>query len=178
VAVKRTSFLEINVFKHGYGWNKFYKFDDLFREENKILENNSIRIYWQIEKHFQNRTAALTKKMKTFLKSNLGLKTGQLTDFNVEVNGKLYPIHKSYFAEKSLVFRDMFVNTDYGDNKLVIKVISTEIFEEILLFMNTGIAPNIEKYSSELMCDDVKLEYFFNPLTDFGNSFFIRNLGI
>jgi hypothetical protein len=45
VAVKRTSFLEINVFKHGYGWNKFYKFDDLFREENKILENNSIRIY-------------------------------------------------------------------------------------------------------------------------------------
>ncbi len=74
--------------------------------------------------------------MSTFLKSNLGSKTGQLTDFNVEVNGKLYPEHKSYFAEKSLVFRDMFLNTDNGYDKLVIN--GTEIFEEILSFMNTG----------------------------------------
>ncbi len=68
----------------------------------------------------------------------------------------------------------MFLNTDYGDKKSVIKDISTEIFEEILPFMNTGIAPNIEKYASELI--EVAHYYDIRQLTEECGSCIFKNI--
>jgi hypothetical protein len=59
VAVKRTYFLEINFFKHGYDWNKFYKFDDLFIEENKISDNNIIKVCGKLKSTFKTKPLPL-----------------------------------------------------------------------------------------------------------------------
>jgi hypothetical protein len=75
-----------------------------------------------------------------------------LKDYTLEVNGKLYSVHKSALEARSEVFAAMlsFDSMEKEEKKAVLTDIENEVFEELLTFLYTGNAPNLDKFAEKL----------------------------
>ncbi len=76
-----------------------------------------------------------------------------LTDFTLAIGGKEFKVHKVVLAAQSPVFRRMF-ETDMKEKqegRSAIEDMSTDVAEELLTFMYTGKAPNVEEMTEELL---------------------------
>ncbi len=90
-----------------------------------------------------------------------------LTDFTLAVGGKEFKVHKVILAAQSPVFRRMF-ETDMKEKqegRSVIEDMSTDVAEELLTFMYTGKAPNVETEELFQLADKYEMDHL-KPLCE------------
>lgn len=81
------------------------------------------------------------------------LNDSEFTDCTFSVGGVEFKAHKAIVAARSPVFRAMFGHQmeESKCNRVVIQDISSDVFKEMLSFLYTGAAPNLDGMASELL---------------------------
>ena len=81
------------------------------------------------------------------------LKTGCYSDVSLVVGDKIFPAHKNVLSSRSDFFKAMFSHVEMSENvtgNVVIVDINAKIVEEMLHYLYTGRAKNLDKYARQL----------------------------
>jgi len=81
------------------------------------------------------------------------LTEGPFSDVTVVADGREFPAHRVILAQRSEVFRTMFEvdMAENRDNRVVIEDLSTDTISDLLTFIYTDLAPNINMLAQELL---------------------------
>lgn len=144
----------------GCGWPKFVDRDFLFDKSNGLLPENKLIILCEIAfvidiinvsgKHMNSPIKVVDSKLgddfiKLFFNS-------QFCDATLVAGDREYEVHKAILTARSTVFDAMFRNNfkEAKSNRVVIYDIDHDVLKELLHFVYTNEAPNLDKMAKDL----------------------------
>uniref|UniRef100_A0ACB8G2N7 Uncharacterized protein n=1 Tax=Sphaerodactylus townsendi TaxID=933632 RepID=A0ACB8G2N7_9SAUR len=164
-----------------WGFKKFIRRDFLLDEANGLLPDDKLTLFCEIAgiqvpvldspKHWsfsdvvsvvqdsvnisgQSNTNTL-KVPECRLAEDLGnlWETTRFTDCSFYVEGKEFKAHKSVLSARSPVFNAMFEHEmeESKKNRVEINDVDPEVFKEMMRFIYTGKAPNLDKMADSLL---------------------------
>jgi len=156
----------------GWGWDKAIKRSDLF----KHTPDDTLTVFYEITIIGKTKKSIdFTKKEKKCLPltdeyhqkqllhdfSMLNL-TKDHSDVIVRCGSKVYNCHKNILASRSPVFKSMLeVNMkEKASGNIEIENMETAVLEDLLEYIYSGVAPNVEAHAQELFAaaDQYQLE--------------------
>ncbi|RWS31658.1 Kruppel-like zinc finger protein [Leptotrombidium deliense] len=144
-----------------WGFKKFIRRDFLLDEANGLLPDDKLTLYCEVSVvadsvNISGQNNAIQFKVpECRLSEDLGsLFEGQkFSDVILSVNGREFYAHKAILAARSPVFSAMFEHEmeEKKQNRVEITDMDQEVLREMLRFIYTGKAPNLEKMADDLL---------------------------
>ncbi|XP_039267485.1 speckle-type POZ protein-like [Styela clava] len=144
-----------------WGFKKFIRRDFLMDETNGLLPDDKLTLFCEVSVvqdsvNISGQSNMMQLKVPDCrLAEDLEglLEGGDFTDCTFFVEGKEFKAHKSIIAARSVVFRAMFQHEmeERKLNRVEISDISADVFREMLSFLYTGAAPNLDQMAAELL---------------------------
>ncbi|KAH7731639.1 speckle-type poz protein [Aphelenchoides avenae] len=144
-----------------WGFKKFIRRDFLLDETNGLLPDDRLSIFCEVS--VVADTVNLTGQSSMMqcrippgrLSEDMGtlFEKHQFSDLIIACGSKEYPVHKAVLASRSPVFGAMFEHemTEARSDRVVIDDIEPEVVKELLRFMYTDNAPNLDRMADELL---------------------------
>ncbi|XP_053117462.1 speckle-type POZ protein-like isoform X2 [Hemicordylus capensis] len=144
-----------------WGFKKFIRRDFLLDEANGLLPDDKLTLFCEVSVvqdsvniSGQSNTNTL-KVPECQLAEDLGnlWETTRFTDCSFYVGGQEFKAHKSILAARSPVFNAMFEHEmeESKKNRVEINDVDPEVFKEMMRFIYTGKAPNLDKMADNLL---------------------------
>ncbi|NXG52197.1 SPOPL protein, partial [Psilopogon haemacephalus] len=144
-----------------WGFKKFIRRDFLLDEANGLLPDDKLTLFCEVSVvqdsvniSGQSNTNTL-KVPECRLAEDLGnlWETTRFTDCSFYVGGQEFKAHKSVLAARSPVFNAMFEHEmeESKKNRVEIDDVDPEVFKEMMRFIYTGKAPNLESMADNLL---------------------------
>ncbi|KAH9363683.1 hypothetical protein HPB48_017033 [Haemaphysalis longicornis] len=145
-----------------WGWKCFIRRDDLFAPEKGFLRDDGLRLKCDLHVVFQsvkNTSGQSTTHLFDIPTSQVSRDYGKLLDSGMscdvvfKVGGIKIGAHKVILAARCPVFASMFKHDmlENTTNEVEIPDIGSEVFREMLRFVYTGEAPNLQKFPMQLL---------------------------
>uniref|UniRef100_G3WQ43 Speckle type BTB/POZ protein like n=1 Tax=Sarcophilus harrisii TaxID=9305 RepID=G3WQ43_SARHA len=144
-----------------WGFKKFIRRDFLLDEANGLLPDDKLTLFCEVSVvqdsvNISGQTNTNTLKVpECRLAEDLGnlWETTRFTDCSFFVRGQEFKAHKSVLAARSLVFNAMFEHEmeESKKNRVEINDVDPEVFKEMMRFIYTGKAPNLDKMADNLL---------------------------
>ncbi|CAB0045128.1 unnamed protein product [Trichogramma brassicae] len=144
-----------------WGFKKFIRRDFLLDEANGLLPDDKLTIFCEVSvvadsvniSGQSNTTQFKVPECK--LPDDLGqlFESQKFSDVTLIVCGKEFQAHKAILAARSPVFSAMFEHEmeERKQNRADISDVEQDVFREMLRFIYTGKAPNLEKMADDLL---------------------------
>ncbi|KAK3543802.1 hypothetical protein QTP70_028095, partial [Hemibagrus guttatus] len=144
-----------------WGFKKFIRRDFLLDEANGLLPDDKLTLFCEVSVvqdsvniSGQSNTNVL-KVPECQLSDDLGnlWECSRFTDCTLCVGGQEFKAHKSILAARSPVFNAMFEHEmeESKKNRVDISDVEPDVFKEMMGFIYTGKAPNLEKMADSLL---------------------------
>ncbi|KAM6164717.1 speckle-type POZ protein-like [Rhynchocyon petersi] len=144
-----------------WGFKKLIRRDFLLDEDNGLLPDDTLTLFCEVSvvQDYVNISGQNTRKMvkvpECRLADDLGLlwENSQFTDCSLCVAGQEFRAHKAILTARSPVFRAMFEHEmeESIKNRVQINDMDPEVFKEMMCFMYTGKAPNLDNMADDLL---------------------------
>ncbi|XP_076305181.1 protein roadkill-like isoform X3 [Tachypleus tridentatus] len=144
-----------------WGFKKFIRRDFLLDEANGLLPDDKLTLYCEVSVvadsvNISGQNSAIQFKVPDCrLPDDLGLlfDSQKFSDVILSVNGREFYAHKAILAARSPVFAAMFEHEmeEKKQNRVEITDMDHEVLREMLRFIYTGKAPNLEKMADDLL---------------------------
>uniref|UniRef100_A0A8C8Z317 Speckle type BTB/POZ protein like n=1 Tax=Prolemur simus TaxID=1328070 RepID=A0A8C8Z317_PROSS len=144
-----------------WGFKKFIRRDFLLDEANGLLPDDKLTLFCEVSVvqdsvNISGHTNTNTLKVpECRLAEDLGnlWENTRFTDCSFFVRGKEFKAHKSVLAARSPVFNAMFEHEmeESKKNRVEINDLDPEVFKEMMRFVYTGKAPNLDKMADNLL---------------------------
>lgn len=144
-----------------WGFKKFIRRDFLVDETNGLLPDDKLTLYCEVSVVADSINISGQTPMNSFkipecrLSDDFQslLENPVYPDVTLVCGEKEFPVHKSILSSRSKVFQAMFEHKmlENERSRVEIEDIDGEIMMEILRFIYTGKAQNLDKYADELL---------------------------
>ncbi|XP_075915731.1 speckle-type POZ protein-like isoform X3 [Petromyzon marinus] len=144
-----------------WGFKKFIRRDFLLDESNSLLPDNKLTLFGEVSVVQDSVNISGQSSMSTLIVPDcrLAVDFGEIwdnsrfTDCLLRVGGQEFKAHKAVLAGRSLVFNAMFEHEmeESKKNRVEINDVEPDVFKEMMSFVYTGRAPNLEKMADELL---------------------------
>nr|CAD7444393.1 unnamed protein product [Timema bartmani] len=149
-----------------WGFKKFIRRDFLLDEANGLLPDDKLTIFCEVgflhvsvvadSVNISGQSNAIQFKVpECRLSDDLGLlfENQKFSDVSLFVSGREFQAHKAILAARSPVFAAMFEHEmeERKQNRVDIKDVEIEVMREMLRFIYTGKATNLEKMADDLL---------------------------
>ncbi|GAU98840.1 hypothetical protein RvY_09930 [Ramazzottius varieornatus] len=151
-----------------WGFKKFIRRDFLMDEANGLLPDDKLTLFCEVSVISDSQNVSGQNSATQFkipdcrLAEDYGqlLESGQFADVILTTANRELKAHKSILASRSRVFAAMFGHEmeESKTNKVKIDDVQEDVLEEVLRFIYTGRAPNMEKMADELLAAADKYE--------------------
>ncbi|XP_076043127.1 BTB/POZ and MATH domain-containing protein rdx isoform X2 [Oratosquilla oratoria] len=144
-----------------WGFKKFIRRDFLLDEANGLLPDDKLTLYCEVSvvadsMNFSGQSNAVQFKVPDCrLSDDLGVlfESQRFSDVTLSVAGREFQAHKAILAARSPVFAAMFAHEmeERKHNRVEIQDVDHEVLREMLRFIYTGRAANLEKMADDLL---------------------------
>ncbi|XP_021917438.1 speckle-type POZ protein B isoform X2 [Zootermopsis nevadensis] len=144
-----------------WGFKKFIRRDFLLDEANGLLPDDKLTIFCEVSVvadsvNISGQSNAIQFKVpECRLSDDLGLlfENQKFSDVTLSVSGREFQAHKAILAARSPVFAAMFEHEmeERKHNRVEITDVDHEVLREMLRFIYTGKAANLEKMADDLL---------------------------
>ncbi|KAJ0005917.1 hypothetical protein NQD34_015811 [Periophthalmus magnuspinnatus] len=144
-----------------WGFKKFIRRDFLLDEANGLLPDDKLTLFCEVSVVQDSVNISGQSNMNMLkvpecqLSDDLGnlWECSRFTDCSLYVGGQEFKAHKSILAARSPVFNAMFEHEmeESKKNRVDISDVDPEVFKEMMGFIYTGKAPNLEKMADNLL---------------------------
>eukprot|EP00058_Branchiostoma_floridae_P020752 XP_002606242.1 hypothetical protein BRAFLDRAFT_84017 [Branchiostoma floridae] len=144
-----------------WGFKKFIRRDFLLDEANGLLPDDKLTLFCEVSVvadtvNISGQSNALQLKVpECKLPEDLGnlLERQSFSDVSLHVGGKEFQAHRAILAARSPVFNAMFEHEMEESKKGRVEItdVDADVFKEMLRFVYTGKAPNLEKMADDLL---------------------------
>lgn len=144
-----------------WGFKKFIRRDFLFDEANGLLPDDKLTLFCEVSVvadsvNVSGQTSTTQFKVPDCrLSDDLGVlwEQSRFSDVILCIQGKEFQAHKAILAARSPVFHAMFEHEmeEKKANRVEIKDVEYEVLREMLRFVYTGKAPNLERMADDLL---------------------------
>ncbi|UYV61388.1 SPOPL [Cordylochernes scorpioides] len=144
-----------------WGFKKFIRRDFLLDEANGLLPDDKLTLYCEVSVvadsvNISGQTNAIQFKVpECRLSDDLGFlfESQKFSDVILNVNGREFYAHKAILAARSPVFSAMFEHEmeEKKQNRVDITDMDHEVLREMLRFIYTGRAPNLDRMADDLL---------------------------
>uniref|UniRef100_A0A0D9RUQ8 Speckle type BTB/POZ protein like n=1 Tax=Chlorocebus sabaeus TaxID=60711 RepID=A0A0D9RUQ8_CHLSB len=144
-----------------WGFKKFIRRDFLLDEANGLLPDDKLTLFCEVSVvqdsvNISGHTNTNTLKVpECRLAEDLGnlWENTRFTDCSFFVRGQEFKAHKSVLAARSPVFNAMFEHEmeESKKNQVEINDLDPDVFKEMMRFIYTGRAPNLDKMADNLL---------------------------
>ncbi|ROT64691.1 hypothetical protein C7M84_017365 [Penaeus vannamei] len=149
-----------------WGFKKFIRRDFLLDEANGLLPDDKLTLYCEIQcaqvsvvadsVNISGQSNAIHFKVPDCrLSDDLGIlfESQRFSDVTLSVAGREFQAHKAILAARSPVFAAMFAHEmeERKHNRVEIQDVDHEVLREMLRFIYTGKATNLEKMADDLL---------------------------
>ncbi|XP_064459369.1 speckle-type POZ protein-like [Ornithodoros turicata] len=158
-AAQTTTEAELRAQQPTCGFVKFMDKEQLLSAATSLLPSNVLTVMCRVtvlgellHTTYRNDVA---KTSKCGIRGDLSrlLSTGQFSDFIISVDNREYRVHKAILAARSPVFMAMLESPSKEslENKMTIEDLRPDVVEQMLAFMYSGTAPEIDSMAEELL---------------------------
>ncbi|XP_017117291.1 protein roadkill isoform X1 [Drosophila elegans] len=144
-----------------WGFKKFIRRDFLLDEANGLLPEDKLTIFCEVSVVADSVNISGQSNIVQFkvpeckLSEDLGnlFDNEKFSDVTLSVGGREFQAHKAILAARSDVFAAMFEHEmeERKLNRVAITDVDHEVLKEMLRFIYTGKAPNLEKMADDLL---------------------------
>ncbi|MBN3287127.1 SPOP protein, partial [Polyodon spathula] len=144
-----------------WGFKKFIRRDFLLDEANGLLPDDKLTLFCEVSVVQDSvnisgqNTMNMVKVPECRLADELGglWENSRFTDCSLCVAGQEFQAHKAILAARSPVFSAMFEHEmeESKKNRVEINDVEPEVFKEMMCFIYTGKAPNLDKMADDLL---------------------------
>ncbi|KAJ8414228.1 hypothetical protein AAFF_G00050980 [Aldrovandia affinis] len=144
-----------------WGFKKFIRRDFLLDEANGLLPDDKLTLFCEVSVVQDSvnisgqNTMNMVKVPDCRLADELGglWENSRFTDCSLCVAGQEFQAHKAILAARSPVFSAMFEHEmeESKKNRVEINDVEPEVFKEMMCFIYTGKAPNLDKMADDLL---------------------------
>lgn len=144
-----------------WGFKKFIRRDFLLDEANGLLPEDKLTIFCEVSVVADSVNISGQSNIIQFkvpeckLSEDLGLlfDSEKFSDVTLAVGGREFQVHKAILAARSPVFAAMFEHEmeERKQNRVAITDVDHEVLKEMLRFIYTGKAPNLDKMADDLL---------------------------
>uniref|UniRef100_A0A3B3TA33 Speckle type BTB/POZ protein like n=1 Tax=Paramormyrops kingsleyae TaxID=1676925 RepID=A0A3B3TA33_9TELE len=144
-----------------WGFKKFIRRDFLLDEANGLLPDDKLTLFCEVSVVQDSVNISGQSNMNVLrvpecqLSDDLGnlWECSRFTDCSLYVGGQEFKAHKSILAARSPVFNAMFEHEmeESKKNRVDISDVDPDVFKEMMGFIYTGKAPNLEKMADNLL---------------------------
>ncbi|XP_066543843.1 speckle-type POZ protein-like A [Amia ocellicauda] len=144
-----------------WGFKKFIRRDFLLDEANGLLPDDKLTLFCEVSVVQDSVNISGQSNMNMLkvpecrLSDDLGnlWECSRFTDCSLYVGGQEFKAHKSILAARSPVFNAMFEHEmeESKKNRVDINDVDPDVFKEMMRFIYTGKAPNLEKMADNLL---------------------------
>ncbi|XP_038561599.1 speckle-type POZ protein isoform X4 [Micropterus salmoides] len=144
-----------------WGFKKFIRRDFLLDEANGLLPDDKLTLFCEVSvvQDSVNISGQNTMNMVRVPDCRLAEELGDLwensrfTDCSLCVTGQKFQAHKAILAARSPVFSAMFEHEmeESKKNRVEINDVEPDVFKEMMCFIYTGKAPNLDKMADDLL---------------------------
>ncbi|XP_044762351.1 speckle-type POZ protein B isoform X2 [Coccinella septempunctata] len=144
-----------------WGFKKFIRRDFLLDEANGLLPDDKLTIFCEVSVvadsvNISGQSNTIQFKVpECRLSDDLGLlfENQKFSDVTLSVSGREFQAHKAILAARSPVFQAMFEHEmeERKHNRVDILDVDHEVLREMLRFIYTGKASNLEKMADDLL---------------------------
>ncbi|TKS67447.1 Speckle-type POZ protein-like A HIB -like protein 2 [Collichthys lucidus] len=144
-----------------WGFKKFIRRDFLLDEANGLLPDDKLTLFCEVSVVQDSVNISGQSNMNMLkvpecqLSDDLGnlWECSRFTDCSLYVGGQEFKAHKSILAARSPVFNAMFEHEmeESKKNRVDISDVDPDVFKEMMGFIYTGKAPNLEKMADNLL---------------------------
>ncbi|KAK7074227.1 hypothetical protein SK128_022163 [Halocaridina rubra] len=144
-----------------WGFKKFIRRDFLLDEANGLLPDDKLTLYCEVSVvadsvNISGQSNAIHFKVPDCrLSDDLGVlfESQRFSDVTLSVAGREFQAHKAILAARSPVFAAMFAHEmeERKHNRVEIQDVDHEVLREMLRFIYTGKATNLEKMADDLL---------------------------
>lgn len=144
-----------------WGFKKFIRRDFLLDEANGLLPDDKLTLFCEVSVVQDSvnisgqNTMNMVKVPECRLADELGglWENSRFTDCCLCVAGQEFKGHKAILAARSPVFSAMFEHEmeESKKNRVEINDVEPEVFKEMMCFIYTGKAPNLDKMADDLL---------------------------
>ncbi|ESN98578.1 hypothetical protein HELRODRAFT_101749 [Helobdella robusta] len=144
-----------------WGFKKFIRRDFLMDETNGLLPEDKLTIFCEVSVvgetvNVTGQSSLMPVKVPhCHMSEDLGLlfERSQFSDTTLHVQDKQFPVHKAILAARSVVFNAMFEHEmeERKQNRVEITDVDQDVLYEMLRYIYTGKAPNLNKMADELL---------------------------
>ncbi|XP_055324032.1 protein roadkill isoform X1 [Sitodiplosis mosellana] len=144
-----------------WGFKKFIRRDFLLDEANGLLPEDKLTIFCEVSVVADSVNISGQSNIIQFkvpeckLSEDLGnlFDNERFSDVTLAVGGREFQAHKAILAARSPVFAAMFEHEmeERKQNRVAISDVDHEVLKEMLRFIYTGKAPNLEKMADDLL---------------------------
>uniref|UniRef100_A0AAY4EGZ7 BTB domain-containing protein n=1 Tax=Denticeps clupeoides TaxID=299321 RepID=A0AAY4EGZ7_9TELE len=130
------------------GFDTFARLEDIMNEETGILQNDTLTVTCEV---CSNTQRSQVKVPECSMADDLGDLWDQslLPDCSLVVAGQEFQAHKAILAARCPVFRAMFTHNMM--ERQTIHEMEPEVLKELLTFIYSGKAPNLQDMAAELL---------------------------
>ncbi|MCI4383723.1 hypothetical protein PGIGA_G00029700 [Pangasianodon gigas] len=170
-----------------WGFKKFIRRDFLLDEANGLLPDDKLTLFCEVSvvQDSVNISGQSNMNMLKVPECQLADDLGSLwegsrfTDCSLFVGGQEFKAHKSILAARSPVFNAMFEHKmeESKKNRVDISDVEPDVFREMMVFIYTDKAPNLEKMADHLLAAADKCKYFCNTTCFHSRCSVLRQLG-
>ncbi|XP_028818623.1 speckle-type POZ protein-like [Denticeps clupeoides] len=139
------------------GLPNFARWDDIMAEEAGILQDDTLTLTCEIHVlcRPENTQLQQVKVPECRMAEELGDLWDQslLPDCSLVVGGQEFQAHKAILAARCPVFRAMFLHDmkERRTNRVEIQGVEPEVLKELVTFIYTGKAPNLQDMATDLL---------------------------
>ncbi|XP_030262235.1 speckle-type POZ protein isoform X3 [Sparus aurata] len=151
-----------------WGFKKFIRRDFLLEEANGLLPDDKLTLFCEVSvvQDSVNISGQNTMNMVKVPDCRLAEELGDLwensrfTDCSLCVAGQKFQAHKAILAARSPVFSAMFEHEmeESKKNRVEINDVEPDVFKEMMCFIYTGKAPNLDKMADDLLAAADKVQ--------------------
>ncbi|KAG1682116.1 Protein roadkill [Nymphon striatum] len=144
-----------------WGFKKFIRRDFLLDEANGLLPDDKLTLFCEVSVvadsvNISGQSNAVQFKVpECKLSDDLGLlfESQKFSDVTLCVNEREFQAHKAILAARSPVYAAMFEHEmeERKQNRVEITDVDHEVMKEMLRFIYTGKAPNLDKMADDLL---------------------------
>uniref|UniRef100_A0A182QDU4 BTB domain-containing protein n=1 Tax=Anopheles farauti TaxID=69004 RepID=A0A182QDU4_9DIPT len=144
-----------------WGFKKFIRRDFLLDEANGLLPEDKLTIFCEVSVVADSVNISGQSNIIQFkvpeckLSEDLGtlFDNEKFSDVTLAVGGREFQVHKAILAARSPVFAAMFEHEmeERKQNRVAITDVDHEVLKEMLRFIYTGKAPNLDKMADDLL---------------------------
>jgi speckle-type POZ protein len=151
-----------------WGFKKFIKLDELQNKNEDFLRGDCLTLHCEVKyvicknlKPIHQNRGEVTFKPESRVEEGMErLDIDQLwrdrrmiSDVSIICQGKEIPANKVLLAARSEVFRAMFSHSmkEAQSSKVEVMDVDPHVFEQMLCYIYTGFAPDVDRYAEELL---------------------------